>query len=116
LYGQAPDGTSYHVYYSVKNAFDSIGQNIANLDVDDTTSYGPETTTFIVETIGKYDFTVHRYSSNGSLADSGATVEVYNGLNLIAKYVVDSSQSDEKRFWKVFTIENGIFKTINEMS
>lgn len=116
LIGQAADGSTYHVYYSDKHAYNNSGREVANLDVDDTTSYGPETTTFIVETTGKYEFIVHRYSSRGSLPDSGATVEVYNGTRLIAKYTVDSTQSDSYRYWEVFTIENGIFKTINEMS
>ena len=116
LIGQAADGSTYHVYYSDKHAYNNSGREVANLDVDDTTSYGPETTTFIVETTGKYEFIVHRYSSYGSLPDSGATVEVYNGTRLIAKYTVDSTQSDSYRYWEVFTIENGIFKTINEMS
>ena len=116
LIGQAADGSTYHVNYSNKHAYNYSGREVANLDVDDTTSYGPETTTFIVETTGTYEFIVHRYSSYGSLPDSGATVEVYNGTRLIAKYAVDSTQSDSCEYWEVFTIENGIFKTINEMS
>lgn len=116
LIGQAADGFTYHVYYSDKHAYNTSGREVANLDVDDTTSYGPETTTFIVETTGNYEFMVHRYSSYGSLPDSGATVEVYNGTRLIAKYTVDSTKSDSYRYWEVFIIENGIFKTVNEMS
>ncbi len=114
LVGQAEDGSSYHVYYSSKNGYDNSRNLIANLDVDDTTSYGPETTTFSVDTAGTYKFYVHRYSS-GSLPDSGATVEVYNGYNLIAKYIINSDASDGCRYWDVFTIENGIFKTVNTM-
>lgn len=116
LLGETADGSSYHVFYADRYAYNTSGREVANLDVDDTTSYGPETTTFIVETTGTYTFFVHRYSSDGSLPDSGATVEVYNGTRLIAKYTVDSTQSDSCRYWDVFTIENGIFKTVNEMS
>ncbi|MBR3917665.1 MAG: M4 family metallopeptidase [Clostridia bacterium] len=115
LYGETTDGSAYHVYYLNKEALNSTGREVANLDVDDINSYGPETTTFVVETEGKYEFVVHRYSFSGSLPDSGATVEVYNGTKLIAKFIVDSTQSDSYRYWNVFTIENGIFKTVNTM-
>ena len=35
----------FHVYYRDKNAYSEDGDVIANLDLDDTSSYGPETTT-----------------------------------------------------------------------
>ena len=50
-----PDGTTrYHVYYGNKNAQDSTGNNIANLDVDITTGNGHETLTFDVEIENTY--------------------------------------------------------------
>ncbi len=112
LEGLAPDGAYYHIYYNDQNAYDYSGNHIANLDVDDTTSYGPETTTFLVDTDGSYLFYVHRYSS-GSLPDSGAVVEVYNGDRIIATYNIDSSVSSSYTYWNVFTIQNGIFQTLN---
>ncbi len=115
LEGQAADGSSYHVFYSDRNGYDSNGDNIANLDVDDISSYGPETTTFTVDTEGTYNFYVHRYSS-GSLPASEAKVKVYNGYNLIAEYRVDSNASSNCRYWNVFRIENGILQTVNEMN
>lgn len=114
LVGELEDGSSFHIYYLDKNAYNNDGEQIANLDVDDTTSYGPETTTFQVETDGNYSFYVHRYSY-GSLPDSQATVEVYNGQSLIAKYSIDTSASDNCLYWDVFKIENGIFQTVNVM-
>lgn len=116
LTGTAADGTSFHIYFSDKVANKADGSEIGNLDVDDTTSYGPETTTFVAETEGKYYFYVYRYSSSGSLPASGATVEVYNGDNLIARYTIDSSASSDCRYWNVFKIENGIFRGVDTVS
>lgn len=72
----------FHVYYR-----DMVYSNDNNrhcfLDVDDTTSYGPETTTvYDINTSGKYSFYVHDYTNLGSnssmaLSNSGATVKVY---------------------------------------
>ena len=116
LSGFAADGTPFHIYFGDKVAYNTNGVEIGNLDVDDTTSYGPETTTFIAETEGSSYFSVYRYSSSGSLPASGATVEVYNGDSLIARYTIDSSASNNYRYWNVFKIENGIFQTIDTVS
>lgn len=116
LTGSAADATSFHIYFDNKVANKTNGIEIGNLDVDDTTSYGPETITFIAETEGSYYFYVYRYSSYGSLPASGATVEVYNGDNLIARYTIDPSASSSYRYWNVFKIENGIFSTVDMLS
>lgn len=51
LVGPSPYG-SFHVYYDDKNAYyDGVLYN--NLDVDDTDSYGPETTSVYVEVNGE---------------------------------------------------------------
>jgi len=112
LEGYAADGSSYHIYYRDKNAYDKNGNLIANLDVDDTTSYGPETTTFGVDTEGTYIYYIHRYSS-GSLPSSEAIIEVYNGYNLIARYNIDPNAYRNSVYWEVFKIENGIFQTLD---
>lgn len=116
LLGTSADGTAFHIYFGNKIARRNDGTEIGNLDVDDTTSYGPETTTFIAETEGSYYFYVYRYSSSGTLPASGATVEVYNGESLIARYTIDPTASSENRYWNVFKIENGIFRTVDLVS
>ena len=116
LAGHAADGTNFHIYYSNKASYRSDGTEIGNLDVDDTTSYGPETTTFSAETEGVYYFYVHRYSSDGSMPASGATVVVYNGDNMIARYTIDSTAPSDSLYWNIFKIENGIFYTVNTVS
>ena len=65
---------------------------MADLDLDDTTSYGPETTTVYEMEQGVYTFYVHDYTNRNSnnstaLATSGAKVEVYLGNSVTAAYV-----------------------------
>ena len=96
------NGSSYHVYYGRKEPSGSQ----ANLDVDDTSSYGPETVTVVdIFEKGIYTYGVHNYSNNSSststaLANSGATVEVYFGEVLYGTYSVPSGAGT---YWNVFT-------------
>ena len=73
--------------------------------MDDTTSYGPETTTIYFESgRGTYSYYVHDYSnrnssSNTALANSEAVVKVYRGSRLIEEYRVPSGIGT---VWHVF--------------
>ncbi len=107
------DGRRLHVFYAHKK------EPEANLDVDDVTSYGPETIT--VENFGKLDgfvYSVHNFthrgaqsgepgafSGTGSLANSGATVKIYVGDTLRATYKVPENQAGT--VWNVFKIDAG---------
>ena len=111
LFGYLETGSDYHIYYRNKNAY-SDGNNIANLDVDDTTSYGPETTTFVVDATGKYEYYIDWFAGSGTWASSGGHIEVYNGDRLVYDFVAPNVNS-KSGSWKVFTIENGIFTAHN---
>jgi Sec-independent protein translocase protein TatA len=103
--GELSDGRAYHVYYMHKSQWDE-GEEICNLDVDDTTSYGPETIslkTYGNDTVYYY---VHRYSGSGTLANSGAQVKVYQGENYIGTYNVPIDQGSGD-YWNVFAIKDG---------
>jgi hypothetical protein len=110
LEGQTSDGTDFHIYYANKKESDSNGNEIGNLDVDDTSSYGPETITFSIDTEGTYHYYVNRYSS-GNLPASSAHVEVYNGDADIpfTTYDIDPNQDADSTKWHIFTIKNGIY-------
>ena len=112
LFGQQSDGSNYHIYYSNKNGYDSNGNKIANLDVDDTTSFGPETTTFTAETAGSYEYYIDWYTGSGTWATCGGKVEVYNGDKLMYVFNVPNNNT-KSGSWKVFTFKNGIFNPIN---
>ncbi len=107
------NGVRDHVYYSDKTGY------YANLDVDDTSSYGPETIT--IEDITKYSgnvkYSVHDYSNRSvsastQLASSGAVVKVYRGGRLLETYYVPSDGVGT--VWNVFYIdENGNIHAVN---
>ena len=75
LHASGPDGSGgrFHVYFGARSPVDH-----ASLDRDDTSSFGPETTTFNVSPAtpgqyvpGEYRIWVHHYAGNGDLATSG---------------------------------------------
>lgn len=115
LTGPTASGGSFHVYYpsSYKNAYDG-GTLVANLDVDDTTSYGPETITLTPTTTGTYRYYVHRYAGSDSISTSGAQVKVYNGNRLVATYNAPTDQGTGD-YWTVFELTNGTIKLINRI-
>ena len=112
LDGTLSDGSTYHVYYVERNGYDNQNNLVANLDVDDTTSYGPETVTFTVESDGKYEYHIHWYTGSGTWAASNATVNLYNGSNWIASYMVPATTTTDV-CWNVFKIENNVLTEIN---
>ena len=104
-----------HVYYS--NKIGTVdGVKVAELDLDDTSGYGPETVTltFKKELVsdGKIIYSVHNYSDGANsasmaLSQSGASVRVYCGNNIAETFYVPENKSGT--VWKVFEIEeNGI--------
>ena len=107
------EGPGYHVYFHQMS-----GKN-AVLDVDDTTSYGPETITFRTEDDKTYTYYVHDYTNRGStgstaLQGSGATVTIYNGGNHLATLHVPTGSAGI--YWNVFTIRNGQISYTNRIS
>jgi uncharacterized protein YfaP (DUF2135 family) len=81
LYGPLPNG-EFHIWYRNKGTIES--KRFVNLDVDDTTSYGPETTTVQGLLPGTYRYLVHDYSNlsnpdSEAMCRSGAEVHLYLG-------------------------------------
>lgn len=103
LLGKTSDGVNYHIYYHfmiIKNSQNNVE---AKLDVDDTSSYGPETTTIYQPVDDDYEFYVYNYThnSNKELMNSGAMVQVYRGSNNQPWYTFYVPQ-EEGYYWKVF--------------
>lgn len=99
------NGSREHVFYG-----DSVGY-VSNLDVDDTSSYGPETVT--IEDITKYSgtvmYSVHDFSNSGEnysteLSSSGAIVKVYRGGVILETFYVPAGQTGT--VWNVFYIDS----------
>ncbi|MDO4976056.1 MAG: InlB B-repeat-containing protein [Eubacteriales bacterium] len=115
LVANTTSGSSYHVYYSNRTPSPSY----ANLDVDDTSSYGPETITITNFNMLRnvryavHDYTNRSYSSSTALANSGATVIVKRGNVALREFRVPSGGGTE---WDVFAIDaSGNIIPINTM-
>lgn len=116
LVGPAPGGNRFHTWYNDKRYAEG-GNLVADLDLDDITSYGPETTTIHVTSEGKYYFYVHHYSGSGTISTSGASVEVYKGDELIAVYNAPLNQGSEI-YWNVFVLDalSGTITPVNTIT
>ncbi|MFX7612968.1 carboxypeptidase regulator, partial [Acinetobacter baumannii] len=68
----APDGS--HVSYSAQGAL--LQHPFINLDVDDTTSYGPEVITLSKLMVGDYHYFVHNYSGTSNPGIYGSPIKV----------------------------------------
>lgn len=106
LTGPAADGTTrWHVYYGNKQ-----GGDVCGLDVDDTTSYGPETVTCPRDTTGSlrpgiYRYSVHHYSGSNTIGTSGATVRLELGNGQVYNYTPpDAAYTGSNNVWTVFEI------------
>ncbi|MCL6326933.1 YfaP family protein [Pectobacterium polaris] len=101
-----------HIYFSHKKGRD------ANLDVDDTDSFGPETITIDKKRLGEsYIYAVHDYSNGDkanslALSASSAKVFVYVGSSQVRSYSVPLNKTGN--IWTVFRLNpNGDFEDIN---
>lgn len=105
--GTASDNRSFNIHFMEKNI-----SGIGNLDVDDTTGYGPETIT-ITDTGADFTYSVMDYRLEGTMPSSGATVKVYlPGSSSAATYKVPSG---EGVLWEVFRYENGEISGLNRL-
>lgn len=98
----------YEVYYS--NLGSSTEPPYAQLDLDDTSSYGPETTTIFNQLAGTYCFVVKNYSGNGTFPASAAQVKVYQGDALAATF---NTPTTDGPYWTVFTLNGDTIHSVN---
>lgn len=104
LLGPTPDGNVFHTWYADRE-FSVTDTVYADLDHDDVTSYGPETTTIRKRTDGFYQFYVHHFSGESTLRNSFAKVEVYVGdsASPAKVYNIPTGNGDEI-YWDVFSM------------
>lgn len=101
LIGPTGNGSTFHIYYDNKK-YSKGNTVIADLDLDDTTSYGPETTTIYNPIEGTYTFYVYNYFGAPALSESGASVKVYTGNMNEPQYVFNIPINQSGRYWTVF--------------
>jgi len=117
LVGLDDANSVFHIAYYNKVERDTDGNVIASLDVDDVSSYGPETVTIVnARTDATYyysvkDFTDRYDATSTKMSESGANVKVYQGSVLVKEYNVPLNQAGY--IWNVFKIENGNVVDIN---
>ncbi len=112
------EGTSYHIAYYSMGDIDSPPYTA--LDVDDVTSYGPETITITEIYSGTYTYAVKHYAGSGKITTSGATVKIYNDSGNIRTYEVDPNATcgEVGWYWTVFELDgsSGMITTVNTFS
>jgi hypothetical protein len=91
----------------------------ANLDTDDTTSYGPEVITILNFYPGTYRYCVRHYSGTGDIETSGVEVNVIIQGVGIYRFTPPSGQTDGTDIWRVFDIEvnsAGVITAVNTIN
>ncbi len=114
LLGPKSEGGEFHIYYGNKS-YREEEIKIADLDLDDRVSYGPETTTLYNPVNGTYIFYIYNFSGNPAITTSGASVSVYTGSSNEPAYVFYVPTTGSGRHWTVFTY-NSITRKIKPVN
>jgi len=106
--------TKDHIYFSSKGK--RLYAPYVELDVDDTTSYGPETITIYKSHAGMYRYIVHNYSGSPAIRTSNAKVEIYSEMGLVKSYNIPVSGVGD--IWQVFSYNGstGKITTFNKIA
>ena len=93
-----------HIYYVSQGSLATAP--FVNLDVDDTSSFGPEYTTFAKLARNRtYRFFVHRYSGDFGSGQTGSPARVeLNNRGAQAVYAPPAGETSSTRYWHVFDL------------
>lgn len=111
LYGETADGEEVSVNFRNPTCTGENG-TIAELDVDDTNGYGPETIT-LNELDGVYTYTVVDYRTTGTLQQYGATVKIYLPGESSPTVITLDPNAGVQNVWEVFEIDHGEVRVLN---
>jgi hypothetical protein len=95
-------GQTHHVYFG--NRGSPFLAPFAELDVDDTSGFGPETITISTLSPGTYHYYIHNFSSSPGFDVSGATAQIYTSAGLVATVQVPTTNSTGN-YWYVARID-----------
>jgi len=95
----------FHVYYSDQGSLSD--PPYANLDTDDTTSFGPEVVSISRVVPGRYRYSVRHYAGDGDIATSGARVELIIPTLGIFRYTPPPNQPEGTDIWRVVDLVIG---------
>jgi hypothetical protein len=100
-----PEETAYEIWFAETGSLAVCP--FAFLDVDDVTSFGPETVTIAQRFDGTYRYAIHNFSgqfgADTPITQSGAQVQVFGESGLIASYSVPTSGNG--LWWHVFDMD-----------
>jgi uncharacterized protein YjdB len=108
LAGPLAGGGRFRVSFGATG--DCHASPFACLDVDDVDGFGPETITITQQTPGVYRYSVNRFFGSGSIATSGARVDVYTSDGLARTFTPPPGNGD---WWEVFELSNGVLTGLN---
>jgi Carboxypeptidase regulatory-like domain/WD40-like Beta Propeller Repeat len=112
--GPTSGGSRFHVYWRSQGY--ATYSPFCALDLDDVTSYGPETITIYQQLSGTYRYSVHNYSDGGSstssrLSASNAKIVVYGSTGTLATFNVPTNRTGT--LWTVFEISGNQITPVN---
>lgn len=105
-----PSTMPFHVYFSRKGSLTSCPN--ASLDIDDTSSFGPEVITITAFSPGTYRYAVNRFSGTGTLVGSGAQVQVFDVNGLVDTQVAPTTGSNDD-WWYVYDVTSAGVTPVN---
>jgi hypothetical protein len=95
-------GISFHVYWMDEGSLTRAPY--ANLDTDETDSFGPEVISISKLQAGTYRYSVVHYSGEGTIATSTAEVNLAIPSLGIYRYTPPSNQPVDTDIWRVFDL------------
>lgn len=98
-----PAAQPYHIYYQNLGALSACP--FAQLDIDDTSGFGPETVTIGQSVPGSYRYAVHRFGGTETLSQSAAIVQVFDAEGLVATFEVPQNGTGAEEWWHVFDVD-----------
>jgi hypothetical protein len=113
-------GTNYQVWYATPYKGHTNSAPFAQLDMDESAGFGPETITIYQLFPGMYHYFVHNFQEEqgdtGPLANSAAVVQIYGDQGLIQTIPVPSEGAGD--YWDVCTIDGttGQINVINRLT
>ena len=105
-----PPSMPYHVYFSRKGSLTACPN--ASLDIDDTSSFGPEVITITGFSPGTYRYAVNLFAGTGTLAGSGAQVQVFDVNGLVDTQIAPTTGGSDV-WWYVYDVTSSGVTPVN---
>lgn len=113
LYGPTESGSRFKITFNSRGSLEN--GPLAALDVDDRSSYGPETVTIVQQRPGVYRYAVHHYGGAANLSTSGAVVQVYRGSTLLERFEPPNGANGKGDVWVVFELDGTTLRPVNSI-